>query len=146
MTQNLTQFCEFCMNFMFLHGLFTERPIPGPSELDHWRGSYTFQRFGGAIAPMLVLSAGRPSRLLLGVTDPGVVGVKIRDEILYSASRYPCIGDGIKKGWRTKRLRGCLQMRSGHSPRSVRTATMMMMVEVRFVYLRLRMNSRIGPS
>ena len=50
---------------------------------------------------MFVPGAGGP---LLGVTDPGSDGVKSRDDILHSASRYPCT-EMVSK--RDGELRGC---------------------------------------
>ena len=53
-----------------------------PYELDHRRGLYTFERFGGGNleAPVFAPGAGGPSGLLLDVTVPGDGGGESRDD------------------------------------------------------------------
>ncbi|KAN0138409.1 PIG-X / PBN1 domain containing protein [Lactarius tabidus] len=53
-----------------------------PYELDHRRGSYTFERFGGGNleAPVFAPGAGVPSGLLLNVTVPEGDGGESRED------------------------------------------------------------------
>jgi hypothetical protein len=53
-----------------------------PYELDHRRGSYTFERFGGGNleAPVFAPGAGGPSGLLLNVTVPEGGGDSSRND------------------------------------------------------------------